>query len=94
MSTTRRRFTATMKATVAVEAIKGQRTLNEIATAYGVHPTQVTAWKKQVLEQAPTVFARPAAAAEAAAQQERLYQEIGRLTVELEWLKKKWGHER
>jgi transposase len=94
MSTTRRRFTASMKATVALEAIKGQRTLNEIATTYGVHPTQVAVWKKQVLEQAPTLFTRPAATAEAAAQQERLYEEIGRLTVELDWLKKKWGHAR
>jgi transposase len=94
MSTTRRRFTAAMKATVALEAIKGQRTLNEIATAYAVHPSQVTAWKKLVLEQMPTVFTRPAAAAEATAQEERLYQEIGRLTMELDWVKKKVGLDR
>lgn len=94
MGTTRRRFSAEMKASAALEAIKGQRTINEIAADYGVHPNQVTQWKKHVLEQATTLFARPTASAEDETLKDRLYQEIGQLKVELDWLKKKCGRER
>ena len=52
MGKIRRRFSAEMKAAAALAAIKGQQTLNEIATDYGVHPNQVAQWKKQLLEQA------------------------------------------
>jgi putative transposase len=83
-----------MKAAAALAAIKGQRTINEIAADYGVHPNQVATWKKQVLEQATTLFTRPAASTDDAALKDRLYQEIGQLTVELDWLKKKCGRER
>lgn len=94
MGTTRRRFSAEMKASAALEAIKGQRTINEIAADYGVHPNQVTQWKKQVLQQATTLFAHPATSTDADALTDRLYQEIGQLKVELDWLKKKCGRER
>jgi transposase-like protein len=83
-----------MKAAAALEALKGQRTINEIAADYGVHPNQVTTWKKQVVEQAATLFTHPAASADEAALKDRLYQEIGQLKVELDWLKKKCGRER
>ena len=94
MGTTRRRFTAEMKASAALAAIKGQQTINEIAADYGVHPNQVAKWKKQVLEQATTLFAHPASTTDEETLKDRLYQEIGQLKVELDWLKKKCGRER
>jgi len=94
MGTTRRRFSAEMKASAALEAIRGQRTINEIATDYGVHPNQVAKWKKQVQEQATTLFARPATSTDDDTLKDRLYQEIGQLKVESDWLKKKCGRER
>jgi len=94
MIKSRKRYTPEMKASAALAAIKGQQTVNEIAADYGVHPTQVTQWKKLVLEQATALFARPTPSADPEALQARLYQEIGQLKVELDWLKKKVGRER
>lgn len=94
MITTRKRYTPEMKASAALAAIKGQQTVNEIAADYSVHPSQVAQWKKQVLEQATTLFAHPASTADDEVLKARLYQEIGQLTVELDWLKKKVGRER
>lgn len=56
MQTQRRRYSAEFKARVALEAIRGQRTSNEIASAYGIHPEQVAQWKKQALEELPQAF--------------------------------------
>jgi putative transposase len=91
MTTQRKRYSAEFKARVALEVLKGQRTLNEIASDYGVHPTQLTAWKKQILEELPQIFSdkRVKANKEQEALQDRLYQQIGQLKVELDWLKKK-----
>jgi putative transposase len=87
----RRRHSAEFKAQVAAAALREQQTLNELASAYGVHPVQVAQWKKQALAGLPEVFAprRGQARAEAEAQQAQLYEEIGRLKVELDWLKRK-----
>jgi putative transposase len=87
----RRQHTAAFKAQVAMAALKEQQTLNELASRYGVHPVQVAQWKKQAQEGLPTVFAsrRARAAEETEALQARLYQEIGQLKVELDWLKRK-----
>ncbi len=89
----RKRYDGTFKARVAIEAIKGQRTLNEIASAYQIHPHQVTHWKKQALQQLSEVFSNGRARAEMEDEElkNQLYQEIGRLKIELEWLKKKSG---
>ena len=81
------------KAKVGLEAIHGLKTVNEIGQAYGVHPGQVTQWKKAILDQAGMIFVskrgpNPVAEQEAP---ERLYGQIGRLTMELDWLKKKSG---
>jgi len=89
----RKSYTTAFKVKVALEAIKGQRTINEIATHYGVHPTMVTQWKKQAIESLPDVFSRRR---ERDAQEEEtlkaeLYQQIGQLKVEIDWLKKKSG---
>ena len=93
MKRERKRYDWTLKAKVAVEAIKGQRTVNEIASAYGIHPHQVTQWKKQALEQLPEIFSNGRARIQLADEElrDRLYQEIGQLKVELDWLKKKSG---
>jgi len=89
----RKSFTAAFKTKVALEAIKGHRTVTEIAGEYGVHPHQITQWKKQVMEAVPDVLSdkrrkRNADQEELVAQ---LYQQIGQLKVELDWLKKKSG---
>jgi putative transposase len=87
----RRRHTAEFKAQVAAAALREQQTLNELASTYGVHPVQVAQWKKQALTGLAELFAtrRGRAQGEAEAQQAQLYEEIGRLKVELDWLKRK-----
>lgn len=96
MKTQRRRHSAEFKAKVALEAIKGQRATNEIAASYGIHPVLLSQWKKQVLDELPQVFSsqRAKAALEEETLRERLYQQIGQLQFELEWLKKKVGSAR
>ena len=91
MGQQRRRHTAEFKAQVGVAALKEQQTLNELASAYGVHPVQVAQWKKQALAGLPELFAsrRARAQEDAEARQAQLYEEIGRLKVELDWLKRK-----
>ena len=87
----RRRHTAEFKAKVAVAALREQQTLNELASTYGVHPVQVAQWKKQALTGLPEVFTgrRARAVQDSEALQAQLYEEIGRLKVELDWLKRK-----
>jgi transposase-like protein len=94
MTMPRRQHSAEFKAKVAVEAIRGERTINELATEYGVHPVQITQWKKMVLEALPKLFAsrRGAKPKEEEALKATLYQQIGQLKVELDWLKKKVGY--
>jgi transposase-like protein len=93
MAGKRKVHTAAFKAQVALAALKGDRTANELAGHYGVHPTLIHAWKKQLLTGAEGVFAGPAGAAsagvDAEARQAELFEQIGRLKMELEWLKKK-----
>jgi transposase-like protein len=91
MGQQRRRHTAEFKAQVAVAALKEQQTLNELASAYGVHPVQVAQWKKQALSGLPELFTsrRARAQEDTEARQAQLYEEIGRLKVELDWLKRK-----
>lgn len=88
----RKTYTAAFKAKVGLEAIRGVRTVNEIGQEYGVHPAQVGQWKREIQEQAETLFAQKRGAKKADGPgEERLYSEIGRLKVELDWLKKKSG---
>lgn len=94
MSETKRKiFSGEFKAKVALEAIRGIKTVNEVGREYGVHPTQVGVWKKELLDQASSVFdaKRGPKPADTTASAERLYSEIGRLKMELDWLKKKSG---
>ena len=87
----RKSYSGDFKAKVALEAVKGERSLSELASKYEVHPNQITQWKKQAVEQLPGVFAdrRKREAREEEELQSRLFEQIGKLQFELEWLKKK-----
>ena len=93
MAGKRKVHTAAFKAQVALAALKGDRTVNELAGQFDVHPTLIHAWKKQLLAGADQIFSNgtQAAAADAEAQKAELFEQIGRLKMELEWLKKKVG---
>lgn len=87
----RRKFSKEFKAKVAIEAVKGQRTANEIAQEFSVHVSQVNEWKKHLVEGASELFNGIAENSQAAFEDERdrLYSQIGKLQVEVDWLKKK-----
>jgi len=95
MSEARRRkvHTPEFKAKVGLEALRGTRTINEISQEYGVHPVQVGQWKKEIQEQAKTLFEGKRGPKPTAAHREPelLFGEIGKLKMELDWLKKKSG---
>jgi putative transposase len=89
MTAKRKTHTAAFKAQVALAAVKGDRTVNELAAQFGVHPTLIHGWKKQLLAGAEQVFAGGAkAAATGDDRTPELYEQIGRLKVELDWVKK------
>lgn len=96
MTKTRNNYSKDFKAKVGLEAIKGQKTLNELASEYRVHVSQINKWKKQALEGLPEVFSRKPDQDRIAyeAERDRLYQQIGKLQVEVEWLKKTLGPRR
>jgi transposase-like protein len=90
---TRKYHTPEYKAKVGLEALRGLKTINEIGQEYGVHPVQVGQWKKEIQEQASKLFEGkrgPKPTAEHK-EPEKLYSEIGKLKMELDWLKKKSG---
>ena len=89
----RKVFSGELKAKVALEAIRGIKTVNEIAQEFGVYPTQVGQWKRELQERAAGLFEvkRKIRPADPSSSQDRLYSEIGRLKMELDWLKKKSG---
>ena len=87
----RRTFTAAFKAKVVIEALKERHTLSELAQQYDLHPNQIATWKKDFLAAAPTVFESVVDQEREALKQkqDKLFQQIGRLQVENEFLKKK-----
>jgi transposase len=87
----RQTHAAAFKAQVALAALKGDKTVNELASQHGVHPTLIHAWKKQLLAGAEELFSNGSkvAAADHEAVQAQLYEQIGRLKMELDWVKKK-----
>ena len=89
----RKVHTPEFKAKLGLEALRGANTVNEIGQQYGVHPVQIGQWKKEIQEQARTLFEGKRGPKPVAAHQEPdlLYSEIGKLKVELDWLKKKSG---
>ena len=92
MPRTRKTHPPSLKAKVAVEAIRGVRTAAEIAKAFDVHPNLVANWKRQALEQLPAIFSSAQAARQDSdPEKDTLYQQIGKLKVELDFLKKRVG---
>jgi len=93
MATTRKQYSPKFKARVAVEAIRGEKTLSQLGSQFKVHPIQIAKWRKSALEQLPELFVdgRTRKAGNGDTDSSALYEEIGRLKVELDWLKKKVG---
>ena len=91
MSSNRKQHSAKYKFTVALEAAKGKQTSSEIASLFRVHPSQISKWKRQLLEGGIELFEsnREKKQREIGTQEEELYEQIGRLKMEVEWLKKK-----
>jgi transposase-like protein len=91
MAQKRKRHADEFKAKVALEAAKGVRTLSELSSAFGVHPTVISQWKRQLLDGAPEIFRRGSGATGKTEEEltTPLFEEIGRLKVEVDWLKKK-----
>jgi len=94
----RRRISPEVKARVALAAARGERTINEIAAQFEVHPTQVSQWKRQLLDGAAELFedgrsarGKPPSPSGGEHETAQLYEQIGRLQMELAWLKKKVG---
>jgi len=96
MSVKRQTYSAELKSKVALEAIKEERTISEIASSYTLHPQLVKLWKKQLLDNVPVVFTdkrlKVAKDKDDENLKDQLYQQIGQLKVELDWLKKKTRH--
>jgi transposase-like protein len=86
----RKKHSAEFKAKIAIEAVKGLKTINEIASESEVHPTQITLWKKQLIEGVSTLFATSSGQKQKNEEEltATLYQQIGQLKVELDWVKK------
>jgi transposase-like protein len=87
----RKRYSAQFKFQVALEAVKGLKTVNQLASEHELHPNQVSQWKRQLLEEGATIFDNGAAQQqqrEMAQTEAELYEQIGRLKMEVEWLKK------
>ena len=91
--TTRKSYDSRLKVQVALEALKNQRTIAQIASEYGVHPNMVTQWKQRLLNELPDIFnnKHQKNKQENETLQAELYRQIGQLKVELDWLKKKSG---
>ena len=89
----RKKYNPAFKAKVALELAKELRTVNEVASEYGVHPSMITKWKKQLVDGLPEIFSNGRGLRSKEKEHEklvaRLYQKIGQLEVELDWLKKK-----
>ena len=91
MGRIRKRHDASFKARVALEAVKGEKPISQLASEYGVHPNQIGQWKKRLLEDLPSLFSdnRKKGENDGEALAAELYRQIGQLKVELDWLKKK-----
>ena len=87
----RRKFSSAFKAREALEALRGVKTVNQIAAEHEIHPVQVSQWKKELSERVPELFEKPrkADADREQCEAERLERKVGQLTMEVDWLKKK-----
>jgi transposase-like protein len=95
MKTTRRKFTSKFKTKVVLEALKERETIHQIAARYEIHPTQINTWKRHFLDSAEGVFEGNVkrAAKSAEEDQEKLYKKIGKLQMEVDFLKKSLGED-
>ena len=93
MKSMRKKYSASYKSKVALEAIKGESTIAELSSKYGVHANQISKWKKAALDGLPQIFSgkRKKEKLDSDELTCELYQQIGQLKVELDWLKKKSG---
>ena len=93
MTTTRKQYSPKFKARVAIEAIRGERTLSQLGSQFKVHPMQIAKWRKAALEQLPELFVdgRSRKSRNEETDKDALFEEIGRLKMELDWLQKKAG---
>ncbi len=93
MKKERRKFSASFKAKVALEAVKEVSTIQELASKYQLHPTQIAAWKREFLEKAELVFSKeqPSSKGEENSREQELYSKIGELQVQVDFLKKVLG---
>jgi len=95
MATTRKQYTAKFKARVAMEAIRGEKTLNQLGSQFGLHPVQIAHWRRTVLDHIEDLFVdgrtQRGGDADGEADRDALFEEIGRLKVELDFVKKKAG---
>jgi transposase len=91
MRNMRRKHDAAFKAKVALEAVRGERTIAQLSSQYGVHPNQIGQWKKRLLKELPDIFSgsRKKVEQDREGLEAELYRQIGQLKVELDWLKKK-----
>ena len=91
MRNMRKNHDASFKAKVVLEAIKGEKTLSQLASIYSVHPNQIGQWRKRLLKELPSLFSdkRKKSEKENEELESELYRQIGQLKVELDWLKKK-----
>lgn len=89
MTKRRKKHSCGFKAKVALEALKERKTASQLGTQYELHSTQIAHWKRQLKEGASSIFEQPGRISESANKEAELYEEIGRLKMQLEWLKKK-----
>jgi transposase-like protein len=87
----RRNHDGAFKARVALEAVKGEKTMSQLSSEYGVHPNQIRQWRQRLLDELPDVFSDRRQKQETQGEEmtSELYRQIGQLKVELEWVKKK-----
>ncbi len=92
MSSKRKNYSSELKAKIGLEAIKGFKSINEISKEYRVHPNQISNWKKKLLEELPSIFdnSRGPKTDVSSELVDQLYRQIGKLQVEVDWLKKKY----
>lgn len=90
----RKKHSKELKAQIALDAIKGQKTMAELASEYGVHANQISRWKKQLLDASADIFTRgkDKEAEQKEVERDRLFKKVGQLQLEVDWLKKKTGY--
>ena len=93
MGRTKKQYSPEFKLKVVLEILKGEKTATQLAGDFGVHPVALSDWKKQFLENGPLIFTKPRKAKGSieTREQSELFEQIGRLKMENEWLKKNWG---